>query len=166
MSLNVGPLCVLSEFSASNSADPTRHHPQLYSFPRSAQFCPLPPHSYPPLPGPLITCSSAELVYNSAFRRPSTPLLGVAGSVYRLRSSRIARSGGPMAGSDDPFGAKWATTLKRVTARGADSSDYLAFLSRELNGKVLRWWCDPCGVPQPEPGGRWVADAKTWRVLG
>jgi hypothetical protein len=32
-------------------------------------------------------------------------------------SSRIARSGGRMAGSDDPFGAKWATTLKRVTAR-------------------------------------------------
>ena len=31
-------------------------------------------------------------------------------------SKGIARSGGPMAESGDPFGAKWATTLKRVTA--------------------------------------------------
>jgi hypothetical protein len=45
--------------------------------------------------------------------------LGVAGSLspsMRPCSRRIATSGGPMAGSGDPFGAKWATILKRVTA--------------------------------------------------
>jgi hypothetical protein len=63
---------------------------------------------------------------SSLFERCSIPRvwvvspLSVAGSPppsIRPCSSRIARSGGPMAGSGDPFGAKWATTPKRVTAR-------------------------------------------------
>ena len=44
-------------------------------------------------------------------------------SSIRLRSSRIARSGGPTAGSDDPFGAKQKTTLKRKVIRICKSAN-------------------------------------------